>query len=94
MEQTVTRGPSKLYRTNLLLADFIQDKESGGWCAAVWGLPGCATQGETEQEASEALVEVYKLFVKSSEEDGEPLQWDASFRHWEGKGEMRWVSYD
>ena len=50
-----------------------QDHETGDW--AVWcpELPGCASAGETEDEALQNIREAIELYVQTLLEDGLPI---------------------
>lgn len=91
MEAT-TSNRSRVYRRCLLLTEWLKCEESGGWCVGVWGLPGCVSQGKDVTEAELMIVDCYKGFVASCEEEGDPVPWSATHRHWEGS-EIRWVEY-
>ncbi len=50
------------------------DRDEDGWfVATVPSLPGCISQGKTEEEAIENIKEAIELHVKSLAEDGAPL---------------------
>jgi predicted RNase H-like HicB family nuclease len=44
-----------------------QDPESGDWAAWCPELPGCASAGETEQEALENIREAIELYLDQDE---------------------------
>jgi predicted RNase H-like HicB family nuclease len=47
-----------------------RDEDEGGYWVEVPALPGCASQGETIEEALENVKEAIELFVSALEEDG------------------------
>jgi predicted RNase H-like HicB family nuclease len=44
--------------------------EEGGFAAEIEDLPGCLTQGETIEEATENIEEARQLWIKAAYEDG------------------------
>ena len=46
-----------------------EDEEVGGYIVSCPGLPGCLTQGETEDEALENIKETIQLCLESLAED-------------------------
>ena len=51
----------------------IEQDEDGWFVATVPSLPGCISQGKTEEKAAENIKEAIELHVKSLAEDGTPL---------------------
>jgi antitoxin HicB len=51
----------------------LQKEEEGGFSVYVPSLPGCASQGETEQEALANIKEAIDLYVESLKEDHLPI---------------------
>lgn len=52
----------------------VLEKESeGGFSVFVPSLPGCATQGETMEEAIANIKEALELYIQSLKEDGLPI---------------------
>lgn len=49
------------------------DPEEGGFTVTVPALPGCITQGDTVEEATERAKEAIEGFVISMVRDGEPV---------------------
>lgn len=49
------------------------DPEGGGYTVTVPALPGCITQGNTVEEATERAKEAIEGFVISLVKDGEPV---------------------
>ena len=47
--------------------------EKGFWYAQCPSLPGCATQGATQQEALSNIKEAITLYVEALEEQGLPV---------------------
>ncbi len=43
----------------------LEKQEEGGYTAYVPALPGCVSQGETEQEAIENIKEAIELYLES-----------------------------
>ena len=56
----------------------FEPAEEGGYVVSVPALPGCATQGETFEEAVEMIRDAIQLYLSSLKEDGEdiPLETD------------------
>jgi predicted RNase H-like HicB family nuclease len=52
--------------------------EDGWWLAEVPSLPGCATQGETREEAIENIKDAIEGYVAVLEEKGLPVpdEWE------------------
>ncbi len=46
----------------------LQAQPEGGWTVLVPSLPGCVSQGETEQEALENIVDAIRLYLESIRE--------------------------
>ncbi len=86
---TVTSNRARVFKGAFLLVDVMQVHE--GWVAAVWGLPGCATQGETHEEVLEAIKDAYQGFVEVHEDLGEELVWEADHEPWGPKSKLEWV---
>lgn len=51
----------------------LEPAEEGGYFVSVPALPGCFTQGETEEEALAMAEDVIRLWVESLAADGEPI---------------------
>jgi predicted RNase H-like HicB family nuclease len=51
----------------------LEKDEDGRWSAVVPGLPGCAVDGETADEALEAIREAAQAYVEILVEDGRPV---------------------
>ena len=51
----------------------LQEEEDGRWSAWVDALPGCATWGDTREEALDALHEGTELYIECMLEYGDPI---------------------
>ena len=51
----------------------LQKEEDGGYSVYVPALPGCASQGETEQEAMANIKEAIDLYLESLKEEHLPV---------------------
>ena len=49
------------------------EEEDGRWVAEVPSLPGCATEGDSKEEALEALREAAQAYLDVMSEHGDPL---------------------
>ncbi len=49
------------------------EQENGRWVAEVPSLPGCVTEGDSREEALEALTESTQAYVEVTFEHGDPL---------------------
>ena len=49
------------------------EDEDGRWVAEVPSLPGCATEGDSKEEALEALREAAQAYLDVMNEHGDPL---------------------
>jgi predicted RNase H-like HicB family nuclease len=52
----------------------IEEDEDGWFVATVPSLPGCISQGKTEDEAIENIKEAIELHLSALAEDGLPLK--------------------
>jgi len=57
----------------------FQKEEEGGYSVWVPSLPGCASQGETFEEALENIKEAILLYLEDSKEDEEILDIHSQF---------------
>jgi predicted RNase H-like HicB family nuclease len=57
----------------------LHPDETSGYWVEVPALPGCASQGETVEEALENVREAIKLYLSVLEEDGSPIPKDEEF---------------
>lgn len=87
---TYTDSRARVTTIKLLLAHVMQVPE--GWVAAAYGLPGCATQGETREEAHYMLKDAYEGVMAMYESEGEDPPFDPTYDPWEGRGQLEWVS--
>ena len=53
-------------------------EEDGRWTAEVPALPGCATWGNTKDEALERIREAIELYLEVMSEEGKPIPVDHS----------------
>ncbi len=53
---------------------FLEIDEDGWFTATVPSLPGCISQGKTEEEAKKNIAEAIELHLKSLAEEGIPLR--------------------
>lgn len=51
----------------------LQPEDEGGFSVFVPRLPGCASQGETREEALTMIKEAIEGYLESLEEHGDPL---------------------
>ena len=52
----------------------IEKDEDGWYIATVPSLPGCISQGRTEEEVKENIADAIKLHIRSMVEDGIPIK--------------------
>lgn len=52
---------------------FLEQDEDGWYIATVPALPGCISQGKTEEEAKKNIAESIELHLRSLARDGIPL---------------------
>jgi antitoxin HicB len=51
----------------------LQPEDEGGFSVFVPGLPGCASQGETREEALAMIKEAIEGYLESLEAHGDPV---------------------
>ena len=51
----------------------LTQEESGGFSVTVPGLPGCASQGDTREQALEMVREAIEAYLESLEAHGDPV---------------------
>jgi predicted RNase H-like HicB family nuclease len=51
----------------------LTPEEDGGYSVSVPALPGCASQGETREEALTMIREAIELYLESLDAHGDPL---------------------
>jgi predicted RNase H-like HicB family nuclease len=54
------------------------EPEAGGYSVSVPALPGCFSQGETQEEALTNIREAIGLHLWSSQQDGDPIPPDVT----------------
>jgi predicted RNase H-like HicB family nuclease len=59
------------YGYNMILKAIVHEAEEGGFWAEVPALPGCATQGDTQDELVGNLREAIQAWLLAAEEVGE-----------------------
>ncbi len=52
---------------------FLEQDEDGWYIATVPALPGCISQGKTEEEAKKNIAESIELHLRSLAQDGVPI---------------------
>jgi Uncharacterized conserved protein len=52
---------------------YLQPAEEGGYIVSCPQLPGCVTQGETEEEALEMIKDAIQGYIASLQKHGEPI---------------------
>ena len=58
----------------------IQQDEDNWYIATIPSLPGCISQGKTEEEALENIREAIELHISCLAEDGVPLRRDENIK--------------
>lgn len=58
----------------------LKKDEDGWYIATVPALPGCISQGKTEEEAKKNIQEAIKLHISLLAEDGIPIQHDKNMK--------------
>lgn len=58
----------------------LEKGEDGWYTATVPALPGCISQGKTEEEAKKNIQEAIKLHISLLAEDGIPIRHDSSVK--------------
>jgi predicted RNase H-like HicB family nuclease len=58
----------------------LLSEAEGGYSVIAPTLPGCASQGETEEEALANIIEALEGLLESYREDGAPVPWQAPGR--------------
>ena len=53
----------------------IEEDEDGWYVATVPSLPGCISQGKTEEEAKKNIAEAIELHLSALAEDGVPIEY-------------------
>jgi antitoxin HicB len=52
---------------------YLELAEEGGYIVSAPALPGCVTQGETEEEVLEMIKDAIRGYIASLRKHGEPL---------------------
>lgn len=63
----------KISQQILKYTAIFEPAEEGGYVVSVPALPGCATQGETFEEAVFMIKDAIKLYLSVLKEDGEDI---------------------
>lgn len=53
----------------VLLKIVLEESDEGGYTVYVPSLPGCISEGETEEEAMENIREAIELYLEPTEDD-------------------------
>ena len=56
----------------------LVEEDDGRWSAGVPALPGCATCGDTREEAMANIRDATELYVRDMQETGEEIPRDAT----------------
>jgi antitoxin HicB len=56
----------------------LEQDEDGRWSAVIPALPGCASDGDTAEDALQNVEEAARLYVEVLVEDGRAIPTDAS----------------
>ncbi len=59
----------------------VYTDEDGAWCASCPSLPGCYSQGETQDEALANIREAIQAYIEALEQDGLPVPPDNTQIH-------------
>jgi antitoxin HicB len=51
----------------------LSEEDGGGWFVEIPDLPGCMSDGETQQEALDMIEDAKRLWLGSSLEHGDPI---------------------
>jgi antitoxin HicB len=84
----VKRNKVKEYLSKPYARELIRN-EDGTWYARVVELKGCMTEGDTEEEALEALGDAMKAWLEVAIEDKEPIPEPLESRAYSGKFVVR-----
>lgn len=68
-------------------------EEVGGFTVLIKDLPGCATQGETLEEAFEMITEAKELWLETAHEFGDPIPLPHTMTAYSGKTMLRMPTY-
>ena len=73
------RGLGELFLT-MQFKVVLEKGEDGWYTATVPALPGCISQGKTEEEAKRNIQEAIKLHISLLAEDGIPIRHDKNIK--------------
>jgi predicted RNase H-like HicB family nuclease len=59
----------------------LEAEQGGGHSATIPSLPGCGSQGETEEEAMRNVREAFDAVTDAYNEDGGPIPWNCAARN-------------
>jgi predicted RNase H-like HicB family nuclease len=92
LPQSEWKRPSRtLYRCKVIIL-FPPEEESGLIAVYAANLPGVASQGTTEEEALQNIVEAFEGVLATYRESGEEIPWqEDTNRQLERGAEVRWV---
>jgi antitoxin HicB len=88
MVTTIKRKPLEYYLGLKYPVTFYPDV-TGGYAVAIDDLPGCYSQGETLEEATEMIEEARQLWLESAYEDGLDIPEPGAIREYSGKFNVR-----
>ena len=66
-------------KTYVFRAEMVEE-EDGRWSAGIPALPGCATWGQTREEALRNLRDAAEAYVRDMEKAGEEIPHDATIQ--------------
>jgi|WetSurMetagenome_2_1015567.scaffolds.fasta_scaffold00832_13 antitoxin HicB len=84
METTTERKPLEYY-TGLKYPITLHPATEGGYAVEIEDLPGCISQGETVEEATEMIEEARRLWLESAYEDGIDIPLPRDLEQYSGK---------
>ncbi len=59
----------------------VYTDENGEWCATCPSLPGCHSQGDTQEEALDNIKEAIQAYIEALEQDNLPVPADNTQIH-------------
>ena len=68
-------------------------EEDGGYTVEIRDLPGCLSQGDTEEEAFEMIAEARELWIETAYEDGSQIPLPSTEIEYSGKTMLRMPTY-
>lgn len=77
------------YYLNLKYPVTLQEAAEGGFVAEIEDLPGCYSQGETIEEATQMIEEARRLWLESAYEDKLDIPLPANETEYSGKFNVR-----